>query len=341
MRLGVVTTILTITAATGVSWADEVRTAEKRHSGTIQRISPTEVTLGGSIRETSVPVNEITAVVFALEPRGLTEAREAYESGRYAIVAGSLNEIKAEQIRRDEVRVEIEFYRIMAAARMASFGSVDQKTATAAGMDLNRFLNEHKESFHFYEVNEALGDLLAALKNPNAGRFYDVVASAPWPEYALRANVAKGRAAQILGNHAAAIELFDVAIQGEVMGRSGQGQVQLARVGKGVSLAETGKVDDAMKLLRDVVDKADQNNREVFARAYNALGACYRKKNAPKDALLEYLKVHLLFNSVPDAHAEALYNLSQLWNDAQHPERAREASEDLKKLYATSRWNKA
>jgi hypothetical protein len=53
------------------------------------------------------------------------------------------------------------------------------------------------------------------------------------------------------------------------------------------------------------------------------------------------LKVDLLFNSVPDAHAEALYNLSQLWNDAQHPERAREAAENLKKLYATSRWNKA
>jgi tetratricopeptide (TPR) repeat protein len=335
-----IASMLFLQALASPARADEIRTiGDKKHSGTIQRISPTEVTLGGSIRETSVPVNEIAAVIFALEPRGL--AREAYETGRYASVHSSLNEIKPEQIRRNEVKVEVEFYRAMAAARMASFGSVDQKTATAAGMELNRFLNENKDSFHFYEVNEALGDLLAALKNPNAGRFYDVVASAPWPEYKLRANVLKGRAVQILGNHQAAIELFDAALAADGMGRSAQTQTQLARVGKAVSLTELGQLDAAIKLLKEVIDKAEEGDREVFARAYNALGGCYRKKNAPKDALLEYLKVDLLFNTVPDAHAEALYNLAQLWNDVQHPQRAREAADKLKERYATSRWNKA
>jgi tetratricopeptide (TPR) repeat protein len=189
-------------------------------------------------------------------------------------------------------------------------------------------------------VNEALGDLLSAMKNANAFRFYDVIAAAPWPEYKIRAALLKGRAAQLNGNHAAAIEQFDSALAQHAEGKFAEGQLQLAQLGKAVSLNETGKVDDAMKLVQGVIEKTDPSNIEVNARAFNALGDCYRKKGANKDALLEYLKVDLLFSSVPDAHAEALYNLSQLWNEVQHPERARAALETLKKRYATSRWNK-
>ena len=137
-----------------------------------------------------------------------------------------------------------------------------------------------------------------------------------------------------------AIEHFDAALASGATGRPAELQMQLARVGKAVSLAETGGVDNALKLLHEVIAKADEGDRDVYARAYNALGNCYRKKGATKDALLEYLKVDLLFSSVPDAHAEALYNLSQLWNEVQHPERARAAAETLQERYATSRWNK-
>jgi tetratricopeptide (TPR) repeat protein len=321
--------------------ADEVRKLDgNKHSGTVKNISPTEVTIGGSVSETVVPVNEIAAVVYALEPRGLTEARAAYEAGRYTDVFGALNEIKPEQIRRNEMRSEIEFYRAMAAARLASFGSVDQKTATAAGMELSRFLNENKSSHHFYEVNEALGDLLAALKNSNASRYYDVLATAPWPEYKIRASLLKGQAEQTNGNHAAAIKNFDAALATSASGGPAETQLLLARVGKAASLAETGGAKEAIESLQQVIAKADEGDLEVHARAYNALGACYRKQGATREALLEYLKVDLLFNTVPDAHAEALYYLSQLWNDARHPERARAAAETLEQRYAASRWNK-
>ncbi len=321
--------------------ADEVRKLDGgKHTGTVKSISPTQVTIGGTVNETSVPVNEIAAVVYVPEPRGLTEARTAYESGRYADVFAALNEIKPEQVRRDEVRTEVEFYRAMAAARLASVGAVDQKAATSAGMELNRFLNEHKSSYHHYEVNEALGDLLVAIKNPNAFRYYDMLAGAPWPEYKVRASLLKGRAEQRYDNHANAIKHFDAALTSAATGESAEQQQSLARIGKAVSLAETGAVDEALANLQQVIAKADEGAAEVYAWAYNALGGCYRKKGATKEALLEYLKVDLLFNSVPEAHAEALYYLSQLWNDAGHPERARAAAEALHQRYATSRWNK-
>jgi tetratricopeptide (TPR) repeat protein len=339
-RLGLVLAAIAASFQSGLL-ADEVRRINgERHTGTIQTISPNEVTIGGSVREVAVPANEIAAVVFSREPRGLADAREAYATGRYTNVFSNLGEIKPEEIRRDEVKAEIEFYRAMAAARMASFGNVDQKTAMDAGRDLLAFLRDHKDSYHYYEANEALGDLLSALKNPNAFTYYDVVATAPWPDYRPRAGVLKGRAAAMHGNHKSAIEHFDAALAAGGMGRAVETQFQLASIGKASSMAETGQVDDGMKLLQEVIAKADEGDREVYARAYNALGACYRKKNRPKDALLEYLKVDLLFSSNPDAHAEALYNLAQLWNEVQRPERARAAADTLKQRYATSRWNK-
>ncbi|MEX2138616.1 MAG: hypothetical protein WD894_05105 [Pirellulales bacterium] len=341
MKLAVSLTFISLTLVTLCVRADEVRKLDGgKHTGTVKSMSATEVTIGGSVSETVVPVNEIAAVVYGLEPRGLVEARAAYDAGRYTDVFAALNEIKPEQVRRDEMRTEIEFYRAMAAARLASFGSVDQKTATTAGMELNRFLTEHKNSHHFYEVNEALGDLLSVLKNPNAFRYYDVVAGAPWPDYKIRAGLLKGQAEQMHGNHAAAIKHFDAALATAATGSQAETQLHLARVGKAASLAETGSAEEAIEILNQVIAKTDEGSSEVYARAYNALGSCFRKKGATKDALLEYLKVDLLFNSVPDAHAEALYYLSQLWNEARHPERARAAAEALQQRYATSRWNK-
>jgi tetratricopeptide (TPR) repeat protein len=342
MKSAIFPIFLALSVAGVSSQADEVRKRDGgKHSGTVKSMSPTEVTIGGSVTETVVPVNEIAAVIYSPEPRGLSEARAAYDAGRYSEVFAALNEIKPEQIRREEMKTEIEFYRAMAAARLVSFGSLDQKTATSAGMELNRFLTEHKDSHHFYEVNEVLGDLLAALKNPNAFRYYDAVASAPWPDYKVRGGLLKGRAEQMHGNHPAAIKHFDAALATPASSAAAERQVLLARVGKAASLAETGAVKEAMESLQQVIAKADEGDGEVFARAYNALGACYRKQGGTKEALLEYLKVDLLFNSVPDAHAEALYYLSQLWNEARHPQRARAAAETLEERYAASRWNRS
>jgi hypothetical protein len=340
MKLASILTFTAIGLAAVCVRADEVRKLDGgKHTGAVKSMSPNEVTIGGSVSETVVPVNEIAAVVYAQEPRGLAEARAAYEAGRYTDVVTALSEIKAEQIRRDEIRTEIEFYRAMAAARLANFGSVDQKTATSAGMELNRFLTEHKNSHHFYEVNEALGDLLAALKNANAFRYYDVIAAAPWPDYKIRAGLLKGRAEQMHGSHERAIKHFEDALAISASDGPAETQLQLARVGKAASLAESGRADEGIEILQQVIAKADEGESEVHARAYNALGACFRKKGATVDAQLEYLKVDLLYSSVPDAHAEALFYLSQLWNP-RHPERARAAAETLQERYATSRWNK-
>jgi hypothetical protein len=105
-----------------------------------------------------------------------------------------------------------------------------------------------------------------------------------------------------------------------------------------VALAETGKADEAIKQLQELIRKNDPQDAVLFARAYNALGRCYLKQNKPKDALLALLHTDVLFYSDADAHAEALYHLSKLWNEVNKSDRALAARTTLRERYAGSVW---
>ena len=60
----------------------------------------------------------------------------------------------------------------------------------------------------------------------------------------------------------------------------------------------------------------------------------------PRDALISFLTVDLVHNEAPDEHAEALFNLVDLWLQANHPERSREARRVLETTYPASPWTK-
>jgi hypothetical protein len=105
-------------------------------------------------------------------------------------------------------------------------------------------------------------------------------------------------------------------------------------------MAETGKLDEAVGMIEKIIKDADPEEKELHARAYNALGSCYERAKKTKDALLAYLHVDVLYNSVPEAHAEALARLAPLWQAVGQEAHAREARETLEQRYAGSRWAK-
>jgi TolA-binding protein len=111
-------------------------------------------------------------------------------------------------------------------------------------------------------------------------------------------------------------------------------------MGKAVSLAETGGVDEAVGIIEKVIHDADPQEKELHARAYNSLGACYEKAGKTKEALLAFLHVDVLYNTVPEAHAEALSHLATLWKAIGQDERARESRQTLSERYGGSRWAK-
>jgi tetratricopeptide (TPR) repeat protein len=156
----------------------------------------------------------------------------------------------------------------------------------------------------------------------------------------MRAAVAVGRSLQAQNKHAEAIKQFDAALATPGDDAATQHERLSATLGKAVSLAETGAGDEAVGIIEKVIHDADPQQKELHARAYNALGNCYEKGGKTKEALLAFLHVDVLYNTVPEAHAEALSHLAPLWKAIGQDERARESRQALTERYGGSRWAK-
>jgi tetratricopeptide (TPR) repeat protein len=117
-------------------------------------------------------------------------------------------------------------------------------------------------------------------------------------------------------------------------------QRTLAKLGKAKGLCAAKKHEEAISLVEEILKTADPENVQVMARAYNVLGTAQRQAGRTKEALLAFLHVDLLYPSLPDAHAEALANLADLWEQVHKPERATQARKTLEEEYKDSPWAK-
>jgi tetratricopeptide (TPR) repeat protein len=118
-------------------------------------------------------------------------------------------------------------------------------------------------------------------------------------------------------------------------------QKRAAGLGKAKCLAQAGKAAEAVSLVLSAIRQASPEEREMLAGAYNTLGAAQRAAGKDQDALIAFLTVDLVYNSVPEAHAEALANLVELWQKANNPERSRQAMQSLETTYPDSPWVKS
>ena len=179
------------------------------------------------------------------------------------------------------------------------------------------------------------GDLAeAAGKHAAAQSAYKAVGqAAPWPEYRARAGVALGRSYLAEGKIAEASGAFKIALNTPDTAPGVQAQKLAATLGEARCLAANKKIDEATAMIEQVIKQADSEDHELLAEAYNALGSSYRASNRPKDALLAFLHVDLVYFNSPQNHIEALQNLTELWKEQQMPERSAEAARVLRDRY--------
>lgn len=318
---------------------DKVRTARASELGEVTDMTALEIRINKKpMGSTAIAVNDIRNVSFQGEPAELAQARTKLTAGSFTEAAELLAKINAAALDRNFIKQDVEFYQAFCAAKLALAG---RGTINNAGSQLNNFVKANPKNFHQYQAIEMMGDLLAADgKLELALKQYNELAKAPWPEYKMRAAVASGVAFQSQNKHADAIAQFDGALAIAGADAKTQSEKLSATLGKAVSLAETGQLDTAVGMIEKVIQEADPEQKELHARAYNALGSCYQRAGQNKDALLAYLHVDVLYNAVPEAHAEALANLIPLWQAAGQEARAREARQILQERYAGSRWAK-
>jgi len=329
-------------AAASACWAfDTIKTESESIRGTVIGMSPLKVTIqqgaaGGLEKE--VPVNEIETIYYDDEPTQLKTARLHISSGRYEDALSTLGGIDTSEISREVVKQDVDFYKAHCTARLALGGN--GKVLDAA-RQMSAFLSANKGSYHFLEATEAMGDLAVANGSyDQAEVHYRKLAVPPWPDYKMKAGVALGRARLAQGNTAGAKQAFEVVLGMDAGDDLAKAQHLAATLGKARCLAAEGAHAQAIKVVQDILARADPEDVELQARAHNTLGTALRKAGRDKEALMAFLHVHLLYFAVPEAHAEALANLVELWKAVHKTERAVQAQRMLEERYANSRWNK-
>jgi tetratricopeptide (TPR) repeat protein len=336
--------ILTLAAGLALGGAaqgfDTIKTASRKLSGHVRGMDSTKIDFeqgarGGQILE--VPVNEVLTVYYEAEPADLTAAKNHVLAGHYSDALAVLQRIK-EGPARSEMRQDVEFYKALCSAKLALGGSM--KIADAGRM-MRAFAEANPKSYHYFEASETVGDLLAAGGHyAQAAEYYARLDGAPWADYKMRAGVATGRALLSQGKAQEAAAAFGKVIAAEADGDSARAQRTAASLGKASALTAMKKPDEAVKIVEEILLKGDPEDAPAMARAYNALGTAHRRAGRVKEALLAFLHVDVLYSSVPDAHAEALANLAELWEQVHKTDRANRARQTLDEQYKDSPWAK-
>ena len=345
IRSTVLLALVVLVAATSEAKAqvlDRVKTTDGRSTrGTVVQMSSTEVVVADKAgQDETIAVNRIDEIVYASEPRLLTQARSRMGNQRFEDALNALSELNEKAVSRNFIKQDVQFYRALCQARLALSG---RGKLSVAGGAMHGFVSDagNRDSYHYFEATRMLGELLAASgKHAKAIEYFGRLMKAPWPEYQMRGHVLSAQALMVQRKYEDAIRQFDQVLAATEEGEEAERRRMIARLDKAVGLAEMEKADEGIQLINGVLPQIDPDERELRARAFRARGLCYLKKDQKKDALLDFLHVDLLYNSVPEIHAEVLFRLSKLWPALGKGQRAREAAKLLKERYPNSRWAK-
>jgi len=336
------------------------RVGKSQMTGVITAADTLRVEFNESISKQikQVPVNEILFIDYTGDLPVMKTVRQRAAVGQYADALDKLEKNTA-TAERSEVNQDIAYYKAFCVAKLALAGTevtLDEKKlgVTEAGGMMLAFLKDNPTSYHYFEATEIIGDLLVAKKlYAKAEEYYGKLEKAPWPDYKMRAGVAIGRSLLHQGKLQEATAAFDKVMATEAEGSLPQIQRMAAYLGKAEVMLASKKPADAIKLIDTFLQKAlgedsplqsgsksNVENSPLLAKAYNILGTAERQAGHAKAAVLAFLHVDLLYSGVPDAHAESLANLADLWGELRRIDRADEARRVLKEKYPNSPWCK-
>lgn len=352
VRLGLLTAAVALAGGHATGWAveqalDRVRLVNGTElRGDIIDASPNALDLqtqqaDGSLAATKVPIETIREVRFAGEPDSLQIARRFLTRKDGSAALDELAKIAPDELDAadEDVRAELAYVRSAATARKALAAG---ENLAAGEKAVSEFLSKQPRSLHAYAMQELLGDLLAAQgRQPEAAAAYGALDKGP-PAIAVRAATLKADLLFRQGRYADAQREYESAAKSaaSIGNPSGPRSAWQADLGRARCLTRQSRPEEAIAVVTGLLAAADRDDA-ALGKAYNVLGEAQRASAGDaRDALISFLTVDLVHNDAPDEHAEALFNLVELWETANHPERSREARQALETTYPGSPWTK-
>ena len=316
--------------------ADVVRLSEegaKSIVGTIMEISATEVKILRTSPNTpqSVSASVITTIQFGQEPPSLTAMRSAVMGSRFPDVLVAAQKLDPATIASPFARQDYEFFQAFALGQIALDGSLNKESLQKAIAACTDFLKTQTNSYHYFPMCELTGELhLTTGNRENAFQVYSLLAKAPWAASQLKANTALGTIRLEEGRLDEAKKFYQAVLASPDSSKEVLRTKTEAEIGLAKCLIREGNWKAALEQLEPLSTKTDSENARLQAAIYLALGEAYEVAGNPKEAILAYLHVEILFPSAKSEYLVALKRLAVLWSKVNRPERAAEAEKILK-----------
>ena len=328
-------------ALAGVAQAlDTVKTTKAPVPGRVVSVTAVTVELEQGMNKPprEIPVNQIQTILYDREPPDLRAAKNHVLAGRYAEALAAIERIKTEG-NRPEIEQDIEFYR----ARLCRQTRPGRWRKDFRGRAADEGLRRRQQQE--LPLLRGLGDRRRPVGGrPSVCHGRGVLRPArQGPLARLQDAGGSGRRASTAGPRKSR--------RGPSGLRQGDRHRRRRRVGPGAAhawpawerpahLLAAKKTEAAIKLATEVLKATDAEDVPLLAQGYNVLGTAYRQAGRTEEALLAFLHVDVLYASLPDAHAEALANLAELWEQVHKTERANHARKVLEEQYPDSPWAK-
>lgn len=300
-------------------------------NGQIKSESPTEVVIKAAVGgEQKVPVDQIESVSYDGPTPSYTLAESRENAGSIAEAADLFEKAVAEARDKPLIQRSAQFHR---ARLLAELAQADPGKTDEAMQALEAYLKAQPNS---RQVGQALESLVRlALQKGDTARAESALKdlTAKVPGAADRAAILQARLQGRQGKHDQAIATLDKLASAAPKGSARAREALLA---KAESLAATKQFSEAEQAVREVIAQAPPEADAVQSQAYNTLGDCLRAAGRPKDALLAYLRVDVLYDRDKEQHARALSQIAQLWRTLKQDARADEVQERLRTLYPKS-----
>ena len=294
-------------------------------------------TNGDGKADETIPSDRIDRIEFGDAPMDYRRGQVAFSQGRYELALKHF--LEAAKDKRPRVSWFRQHVNYDIGECLRRLARDDPKRLPEAVKALQRVVDKARGGRMAPPAVYGLGEcFLAQGKLDEARRAFEKIESGSYGDlWEMRGKMGLARVLGREGKYADAGELcHNVAASAESADR--KDLLRQATLLQGRMELLAGKTKQALDIFLRVAREAEERDVETKAVAYNAIGDALLKSNRPKEALLAYLRVRILYFKAVDALPQALYGATRCFTVLKRGNEARDLVKTLEKKFPKSIW---